>query len=313
MPKELTLGLYCQTRKMRHHGFGSRHNMKVFNKYRAKSRPLERISSAVIRYAPSTVEFTDTIDGADLVILYAWGRLHHLEMQIESLKKLKKKYVMLQIGVKTTRNRTAAEWMPLWRSADLVWSYLDLPGYCKVEGNTPDFNFYYSPLGLDDGFRKAPVRKKYIIASNGLGYTTESARECILAAHRVGRKAFHVGPIITNRRHVEFSNGMTDAELAKKYSQCEFVSGLRRGEGFELPVIEGLVCGARPILFDRPEAHQWFDGLGIFIRETKRASIINNIEKVFRRGPVPVTNAEITETRGRFNWKPIIEGFWERI
>lgn len=287
--------------------------MKVFDKYNIKSRAIDRIAHAVRRYAPAGVEFTDSYEDADLFIIYAWGRLHHLEIDIENLKKMNKKYVIIQIGVRATRDPATASWLPFWRDANLVWSYLDLRDYCKKDGTHPEFNFYYAPLGIDDDFKKTPAEKKYIIASSGLGYFTESARECMLAAERVKKRVFHVGPVITHQHDLDFSDGMSDIELAKKYSQCEFVSGLRRCEGFELPIIEGLVCGARPIVFDRHDNHHWFEKLVVFIPETSRDGIVDNLIKVFTKGANPVSKEEINTTKKFFNWEKIVKGFWQRI
>ena len=133
-----------------------------------------------------------------------------------------------------------------------------------------------------------------------------------MAAIGVNKRVFHVGPVITNRPEVDFSNGMADASLAKNYSACEFVSGLRRTEGFELPVIEGLVCGARPIVFDRPHYRHWFENLAVFIPETNRDGVVNSLSKVFKKGAKPVTKTEIKEARKRFNWEVIVKRFWEK-
>ena len=286
--------------------------MRVFAHPTDKSRGLDRIAAAVKRHAPSDIKIVNSKDEADLVILFINGRREHTKIEIDRLTRQGKNYAIVQACVRSTKNPSTVDWLPLWQGAELVWSYYDLPALCAEDKMSADFNFYHAPLGIDKAFKVYPTKKKYIIATSGLGYLTESARECILAAIGVNKRVFHVGPVITNRPEVDFSNGMADASLAKNYSACEFVSGLRRIEGFELPVIEGLACGARPIVFDRPHYRHWFENLAIFIPETNRDGVVNSLSKVFKKGAKPVTKAEIKEARKRFNWEVIVKGFWEK-
>ena len=101
--------------------------------------------------------------------------------------------------------------------------------------------------------------------------------------------------------------------MADYFSQCQFVSGLRRIEGFELPVLEGALCGARPIVFDQPHYKHWFKDFAVFIGEGSREEVIDSLESVFRIGAIPVSENEKALIRERFNWYKIIRGFWERI
>lgn len=287
--------------------------MKVFVNNVIDDYAVSRVAAAVKRYAPSKVEIVDSIEEADLVMRYCFGRRKHFKWDVEHLIKAGKKYAVLQVALRSTMNPKTEDWLPIWKSAKVVWSYYDLPALCKEDGVSHDFNFYHTPLGVDDAFFETPTERKYIVASSGHGYLTESARECILAAKNVNRPSFHVGPVITDRPNVDFSNGMDDTELAKKYSACEFVSGLRRTEGFELPVIEGLMCGARPIVFDRPHYRMWFNDLAEFIPETSREQIIEDLTKLFKKGARPVTKEEKRIAKERFSWKTITEGLWRKL
>jgi hypothetical protein len=292
--------------------------MKVFTEFTenmVKSPAVDRIVAAIKRYAPKEIKFVDSKNDADLVVLQAYGRKEHLKIEIDRLMGTGKEYAIIQLCIKSTRNPYAADWLPIWKDAKVVWSYYDLPARCKEEGLVPNFKFYHAPLGLDDAFRNPPLssKKEYIVASSGLGFLIESVRECYYAAQAVGGKVFHVGPTVTDKPGIDFSDGMSDTELAKKYAQCEFVSGLRRNEGFEFPVIEGLMCGARPVVFDRPDNHYWFGKLVTYIPETSRDGIVENLAKVLKEGAKPVTKEEIEEAKKRFDWEPIIKGFWKKI
>ena len=156
-------------------------------------------------------------------------------------------------------------------------------------------------------------KKKYVIASSGRAYLTESARECILAAQNVHKRVFHLGSVITDKPNVDFSDGMSDQKLAEKYSACEFVAGLRKKEGFELPVIEGLICGARPIVFARPHYRKWFNDLAEFIPERSRDYIIEDLTYLFKKGARPISKEEKQIALERFNWETIVKKFWKAI
>ena len=240
--------------------------------------------------------------------------MEHIKSEVEKLSLSGKKYAIVQLCVRSTKNRNTSDWRELWQNAAIVWSYYDLFELCKEDGVPHNFNFYYSPLGVDEVFKRTKLNKKknYVIASNGQGYLTESVRECILAATEVNKKVFHLGPKVTNKPGVEFSNEMPDSDLAKKYSECEFVSGLRRTEGFELPVIEAFACGARPIVFDMPHYRAWFNDFAIFIPEEGREKVIQSLVEIFKKGAKTVTKKEIDEVIKRFDWDKIVKGFWKK-
>jgi hypothetical protein len=78
--------------------------------------------------------------------------------------------------------------------------------------------------------------------------------------------------------------------------------------------VEGMLCGARPIYFDRPHYRLWFDDLAIFIDETNnREDTVMALKKIFDGPYKPMTDDEIQLARRRFNWKRILDGFWEKV
>src|SRR6185295_19074765 len=197
---------------------------------------------------------------------------------------------------------------------------------CDAMADDPGFWFYHAPLGVEadvfkpltegtcescadptddcDGGPWCPCachdcngvsKRTYTIATSGLSWLTESVRECVVAAQRAATKAlpawiFHLGEQLSREDDgVRCASGITDRQLADVYSQCRFVSGLRRIEGFELPAVEGLLCGARPVLFDTP-GYRWIYGdWAEYIREESRESVIEQLVELFKRGARPVT------------------------
>jgi hypothetical protein len=279
----------------------------------SQNKATARIISALKANAPTNIQFVTTKDEADLVIFYASGWRRYFKWEIERLKNKSKKYAIIQISIRTTRTPSTLDWIPLWHNAEVVWSYYDLPALCREDKTAPEFNFYHAPLGVDPVFKESPAKKKYVIATNGHDYTAEYIPECVTAARKVGKEVFHIGPPIPGNPDIPSANEVSDKELAEIYSACEFVSGLREGEGFELPVIEGLVCGARPIVFDRPDNRHWFENLALFIPEASGGKIVKDLNKIFENGAKPVTKTEINKVKRRFNWKKIIPEFWRKI
>lgn len=274
---------------------------------------ISRVITALKRYMPKKYELVDGKENADLVVVCAYGHRRHLKYYTERLLAQKKKYAVVQLCLRSTPNPKTEDWISIWKKAQLVWSYYDLPKLCKEDKNKSKFNFYYAPLGADAKVFKETLHwRKFIIAGTGSGsrFSDECKNEVISAAKNVARNVFQLGygPRYEN---VAYSNGMDDDLLARYYSQCEFVSGLRKIEGFELPVIEGLLCGARPICFDRPDARHWFGKLAEFIPEDNNVS--ESIRKLFVKRAKPVSAKEKKYVKIHFDWEKICKGFWQNL
>lgn len=291
--------------------------MKVYLELPSDSRGLRRVYDAFIKYKPQEVEITRDSTKADLTILHVNGRNQTLRKKIDTLRADSRPYVMMQYVLRSTKNPDTRDWIDLWGYAKLVWSYYDLAQLIKEDTDSESVsfdNFYYAPLGVEpEVFKEYPGRRNATITVHSQSYLTESARECIAASLKVGKDAI----FITNKK--EFLKGaqvytnVTDKEMSYLYSYAQYVSGLRRIEGFEQPVIEGLLCGARPIVFDRPEMRHWFNEFALFIPELPREETIDYLTGVFRSPGNNVTEAEKALALERFNWSIIMKGFWERV
>ena len=273
--------------------------MKVHIENEIRSRGIERIVAALEAYKPTWVEIVPH-EEADIVVIQVNGRLRHLERKVA---RYGKPYALFQHSLRSSMNPDPADWKDIWKGASLVWTFYDLP----ID------NLYHTPLGVSGTFRRPAVKRDYIICTSGLSYLTESVRECILAARGIGR-VLHLGPnIARGYEHVDCVQDLSDEELADLYSRCEFVSGLRRIEGFELPAAEGLLCGARPILFDRNHYRRWYDGLGEFIHEGDRNEVERSVRKIFLRTPRAVGENEKDIAAKRFDWGILVHGFYDNL
>jgi len=287
--------------------------VKAYVEIPEQARSLVRVRDALAECAPPTIEITQDRDAADLVVLHVNGRRDRSYAQAERAVKRGQKYAVIQYAVRSTRTPTLSAWAQLWASAVVTWSYLDLAGLILPFPWSP-YRFHRAPLGVSEAFQSRGDRQRpstFLAATSGLSWLTESVREVALAVQRLRGRVFHLGPNL-NRPGVTCQVGISDAMIARAFQSCEYVSGLRRIEGFEMPAAEGLVCGARPVLFDREHYRHWYGELAEYIEEGDRPSVIDQLEALFRRPIRRVTKAERDEGRQRFDWRQIIEGFWQR-
>ena len=290
--------------------------MKVFSRtIIGNSFCLVKILNALKKYAPPNVVFVDNYQDADLVLLHINGRHDHFQRFIDVCKK---PYVAIQYCIRGTRKKKTTQWRSIWDNAEMVWSYYELDKYIKEEGGDWSIpNFYHSPLGADEDIftNRGNEEKQFIIMSSGWSpkqaIGAESFNEILEATVLTNKKMFHLGRTICNNDRVIIGRGITDEALASRYRSCCYVSGLRRTEGFEMPAVEGLFCGARPIMYDQPHYRQWHDKWGIFIPEDN--NVTQNLVKIFQQEYIPISNEEREEAVEMFNWRKIIIEFWRKL
>lgn len=278
-----------------------------------RSFAVKRVIDAFTQYSPDSINIVNNERDADIILIHVYGRFNRVKNRIKCLKKNKKKYVIIQYTLRGSLTPKTTDWIPLWEGASVVWSYLDLKNFIKEDEENSNFNFYYAPLGVDKKlFYPLEKDHTYQICSSGANYMTEGVRECCLASRDVGRRSAHLG-IKINVDSVDSFINVDDETVTRVYNKSDYVAGLRRNEGFELPAAEGLLCGVRPVVFDSRHYRQWYDDLAIFIPETSRQDVIDNLKIIFKGELRPVTADEILEAEKRFNWKTLLTGFWERI
>lgn len=296
-----------------------------------ESRAIARIGDALTRYAPAGVEARridqvrrDTrasreipgeTDG-DLVVLYCNGWRDRYQALADRCVARGQRYAVVQIALRTTRHPSTDQWRRLWSKAAVVWSYYPLRLWIEEDrGAAVDFNFYDAPLGVDASIFKPPADpaapRPFIVCTSGFRRNQEGVGECDEAAAALGEQVFQLGPTFAMKARTTFMVGIDDAALAAMYGKCRFSSGLRRHEGFELPAAEGLLCGARPLLFDRPHYLRWFQPWGVFVSERGEREVADALRHVFDLGPRPVTLEERAAAARLFDWERICRGFWE--
>jgi len=273
------------------------------------SHAMVRVARALAHYAPDSVEIVKEPASADLIVSHVIG-----PGAVPDRPEVVIQYCLRSAGLDYDR------WLRRWQDARMVWSYLDLR---DEVGDLGGVNFYHAPLGVDPVFAQnghAEVPRDINVMTSGYVSApgAEAIEEVALAAGSLGLRVLHLGPAAVEGMRVtppRWSSvlGIPDSDLAALYRRTEWVSGLRQVEGFELPVLEGLACGARPIVFDRPDMLQWYEDHAAFVPESNGEELVEYLTELLRYHPQPVLEAERAEVLKRFSWEVIAKGFWERL
>jgi hypothetical protein len=271
---------------------------------------MDRVARALMRSAPRTVTIVPDEASADLVVLHVIGYPETVEA-VARCRARGQRYAMIQYCLMSTQEPHLWPWLNLWLGAAVVWSYYDLQTLWSV--GIP--NFYYAPLGVDDLFLRGFVKDgapKYLVGCSGYVADAECLHEVVEAAKGLGF-VFHLGHNLKLGDHVDWKLDIQDVDVLVAWADCQYVTGLRRVEGFELPVYEGLACGARPIVFDRPHYRHWLEDHAIYIPEASPADVTASLRAIFTGSPpTPVSRSEKLWLEDRFNWATIGRDFWER-
>lgn len=292
--------------------------MRIFLKPDTNSRGINRVVDALIRYKPPQVEVVESAVEADLEIIHVYGRNESVERRIEKLIEQRKPFSMIQYALRSTMKPHTAQWVRMWEMAVCVWSYYDLYKMLDDDFVSGEFNFYHAPLGVEPDVFDAtssvlPEDKRFVVFATSQHALAEGVRECAFATKAVGRKMFFAGHELRRGPDIICRANLSDQEMAWNYAASEFVCGLRRVEGFELPVIEGAMCGARPIVFNQPHYKKWFNEFAIFIEERSRDQVIEDLIKIFTIGTKPISDHEKAIIRERFSWPKIISNYWRKL
>lgn len=274
------------------------------------SQAMVRVATQLRSYAPTeVVELVTHSRYADLEVLHVIG-----QDALTYVSKAKHT-AAIQYCLKTAGGDLTA-WKRFWRRNKFVASYYDLS---YLLHGVP---FLHTPLGVDgDVFYPRNVLREDVVMTSGYvnGPGAEAIEAVWQAASEQAVSTLHLGPepvgMETPRSRPFWSSveNVSDHDLARYYSSCSWVSGLRYVEGFELPALEGLACGARPILFDRHDMRQWYEGHAIFIPECQGEELVQVLQQVFMSDPDPVSEEERHEVLAYFDWTQIAHNFWLEV
>lgn len=207
-------------------------------------------------------------------------------------------------------------WEAVWSKALAIWSPVDVTApLAKCSRAMP----YIAPFGVDLGvFRPHGVPRDVGIVTSGPSNHSEAIQEAAAAAYKSGLTTVHLGPwevaglnaAIPGRSIV---NSITDNELAALYSRARWVSGLRYFEGFELPVLEGLACGARPLAFDTPDNRQFYGDHAVYVPVCQGEQLVQELAAVMAAPPREVGVQELNDVALRYDWERLAIGWWQAL
>ena len=256
----------------------------------------------IIRYAPGDVVFVDEPDTADLqlVDITRLSDAEHIQC---------KNYIAHFHCHGEWSEENIKDYKDIFDKAVMVYTHLDVKGFDNlVRGpwGTDPFKFYY--------VKEAESLRIRTILNTGEIPQTEGIAECVKACEIIGGQLLHVGPNLGYRSAAyQFANNLTIDQMRSAYHTVRYVSGLRRVEGFEKPVIEGLLCGAKPICFDTPLYRYWYDGLARFVKEGTFQETTDDITKIFQEPYKAVTDEEREKALKKFSWKNVAKTYWNSV
>ncbi len=290
---------------------------------------IRKVAAALAQFVPAGVRVMQDPANADLRVWHVCGDGER--QQILAGLGGRPRYAVVQYCLRTTEYPKTPDWFAVWGNAQLVWSYYDLAAltvadgyrhgadfYGASPGIAPLINFFHAPLGVDPLiFRHTPRQGDPIklIGTSGYIADTESVGEWYAVSKAHHARHFHLGPrlsVFGTDPNVVCATGLPDSVLAQQWSRCQYVAAMRRIEGFEMPGIEGLCCGARPVCYRAPHYEQWYGEAAEYVDEGTPEEVIAQLTDLVQRPPRVVGPVEQLWARERFAWKPIIEEFWRR-
>lgn len=106
---------------------------------------------------------------------------------------------------------------------------------------------------------------------------------------------------------------ISDAQIVDELQAASYVSSLRKFEGFEIPGIEALFCGARPLVYDISTYHWYRDYAVVLPSGIADGDLFYALVDVFKQPPKPVSLDELTRLHAIFSWRHIVPAYFERL
>jgi glycosyltransferase involved in cell wall biosynthesis len=260
----------------------------------------KRISNALHVHAPSWVEWTD-YESADIMIVHVVGG-----GEVEMCEKPKPKVIIQHCYF--TASAHEIDYAKYWEQALLAVSFHDLRKYTdKV------IPYYGMPWGADPAVFKYSNKGRRNIKVMATGHVaeTEGIDKLFEACKTTGFSLFQTGGNFGwDPKHYFFLPYMEDEDLADILNSTQYVSALRFIEGFELMAIEGLMCGARPLVPDDP-TYDWYREHAITIYKDK--DITTQLVDIFKVTPNPVSPEEHRQIVEKFSWDKLVRDFFEAL
>jgi len=261
-----------------------------------------RISKAFHDYAPDWVEWVEKPEDSDVYIVHVVGRGELPELKRE----VRNKVIIQQCYF--TAEANLANYPAYWKDALLTISFHNLPDYTDEK-----FNFYRMPWGADKRvFRRHNWSKIRDVKLFTTGHVAgpESIDIVFEAIKSVGAVMLHTGKDFKwDNKHYKYVPHMPNWALVNLLNRTQYIACLRKIEGFELLGIEGLFCGARPIILDLPT----YDFYGDHAYTISPQDITKQLIEILSKEPLYVGKEEHEKVVQTFGWDNLIPKMFERI
>ena len=265
------------------------------------------------KYAPKEVTFTTNLQEADYQISHFISHIDRTRVPYRD-----KNYCVLYYCRDGWDEATYRDTLDFFKKAKFVWTYADFNELYPEHEAT----FVSSPLGVDSNlYTINNLPRKYNILTTGHVSASEAIYECLESSIRKNKSAIHLGGNLVNElgNYLERNknlcthlSGLSDEQVASLLNQCNWVSALRRDEGFEFMNLEGTLCGARPICFNMNCYTKWFEDIPIYIPPYSGEELIQYLMG-FMDNIKPITEIERNRFVEKFSWEVIAKGLWNKI
>lgn len=207
----------------------------------------------------------------------------------------------------------STDYSSLWERCLLVTSFNNLPTYTNKK-----FPFLHMPLGADvDVFKFQDKERICKVFTTGHVAETECIDLLYKACQTTNQKFAHTGENFNfDVANYFFLPYMSDENLVDVLNKTECTFCMRLIEGFEMLGVEGLLCGARPIVPDLP-CYDWYRKFGYTIRVKNKTNeeIVNQIELLLEKDvEIPVVSKEeMLEIKNIFDWDIVLYNMFKEI
>lgn len=262
----------------------------------------KKITNAFRKHSPEWVEWVSSPHEADIYIVHVVGEGEKPELDRE----VKNKIIVQQCYFTAQLERV--DYTKYWERALLTVSFHDLRSYTDK-----DFRFLRLPWGADETVFVNKKRTGRFIDIFCTGHVPQD--ECLdkvfEAVKRANKKMAHTGRnLCYDTKHYRYLDFLPETTLADMLNFSKYISCLRLIEGFEILGIEGLFCGARPIIFDLP-TYDLYRKHAITI--SSKEDVVEQLVEVLNTAPEPVSDEERVELVATFSWKSIITKFFDSV
>lgn len=279
------------------------------------SHSIKKIEKYLKIYAPKEVQFTTNMMEADYIISHFISHIDRTRVYDRT-----KKYAVLYYCRDQADEITYKDTISFFDTSQFVWTYAD---FHSVYPETTA-RIIESPLGVDTNmFTNKNMNRPYKLMTTGFISFTEAIQESLESALRKSHRVIHLGGNFIDELGFDYNVkyphiytnkiNVSDEEVVNLLNQSEWVSGLRREEGFEFMNIEGPLCGARPICFDMNCYTKWFGDVPKYVHPCQGEELIGYITEIIERGYEPITESEKNFLLSKFSWEVVANNFWNHV